>query len=88
MVAPGVTGSGVVKLKSLIVMVEAVLPASEEEEPEDDEEPDVAPEDDDEPDEPQATRVTAHRPARNSRAGAWVPDMSGPICGRLSAVGG
>jgi hypothetical protein len=64
----------------LIVMVEAVLPASEEDEPEDDE-PDVAPEDDDEPDEPQATRVTAHRPARNSRAGAWVPDMSRPSVG-------
>jgi hypothetical protein len=78
MVAPGLTGSGVVNRKSLIVMVEAALPASEEDGPADGDEPDVAPADegeDGEPDEPQAARATVHRPARASRAGAWLPDM-------------
>jgi hypothetical protein len=84
-VAPGLTESGVAKLKLLIVMVEAVLPASEDDdEAEDDDEPVVAPEDDEEPDEPQATRVTAHRPTRTIRGRACVPDMSRPLCGRVT----
>jgi hypothetical protein len=86
-VAPGLTEPGVVKLKLLIVMVEAVLPASGEDELADDEtaadELDV--ELDDEPDEPQATSVTAETVARTSRARAWVPDMIRPLCGRSGA---
>lgn len=66
-VAPGLTEAGVEKAKPLIVIVEAALTASDEDEPADDE-LEVAPEDDGEPDEPQPTRVTAHRPARTSRA--------------------
>jgi hypothetical protein len=83
-VAPGLTESGVEKLKSSIVIVEAVLPASEEEDA-DDAELDVVPEDDDEPDEPQATSATAHRPASTSRAGAWFPDITVPSVGGRSA---
>ena len=86
-VAPGLTESGVVKLKLLIVMVAAALPPPEEDELADDEpaddELDAVP--DDEPDEPQATSATAERAARTSRAGAWVPDMIRPICGRSGA---
>jgi hypothetical protein len=73
MVAPGLTESGVVKPKLLIVMVEAVLPASAEDEAADDEpagaELDVELDDDD-PEEPQATSATAQTAARTSRAGA------------------
>src|SRR4051812_16112648 len=87
MLAPGLTESGVVKLKSLIVMVEAWLLASEERETEDDDS-DVAPEDDDVPPEPQATSAQAHRPARTSRTDARVLDMSRPIRARSSAEGG
>jgi hypothetical protein len=92
MVAPGLTESGVVKLKLLIVMVEAVLLASEEDEAADDEleggELDVVPDEDDDPEEPQATSVTAETAARTSRAGAWVPDMIRPVCGRSGAGAG
>ena len=92
-VAPGLAEAGVEKLKFLIVMVDAVLPGAEgpedeaeaeDDDAEDDEEPVVVPEDD-EPDEPQPTRASAHRPARISRAGAWVPDMSRPLRGPMGA---
>jgi hypothetical protein len=89
-VAPGLTESGAVKLKLLIVMVEAVPPAwGEDDEPEDDELEvdeleDAADDEDGEPDEPQATSVIAHRPARTSRAGAWVTDTTRPLSGRSS----
>jgi hypothetical protein len=88
MLAPGLTESGVVKLKFSIVMVEAWLPASEEGDTEDDDDSDVAPEDDDVPPEPQVASAQAHRPARTSRADARVLDMSRPIRARSSAEGG
>src|SRR3954466_10891029 len=88
MLAPGLTESGVVKLKFSIVMVEAWLPESEEGDTEDDDDSDVAPEDDDVPPEPQVASAQAHRPARTSRADARVLDMSRPIRARSSAEGG
>jgi hypothetical protein len=94
MVAPGLTESGVSKVKDLIVMVASLLPASEADEPEDDaeddaddEELDVEPEDDEEPDEPQATRPAAHRVATASRTAAWVLDMSRSPLWAVGCVG-
>jgi hypothetical protein len=69
------------------VIIEAVPPASAGDEPAVGAESDVSPEDDEEPDEPQATRMSVHRPARTSRAGAWVPGMSRPVCLRGEAAG-